>query len=369
MATMRMCNLFVLLFSFSQILFTSAVPADATKPTPGPNSGDPSGGQLLMGVGITADNLTSGRNPRYEQVVNKFFTVLTPGNELKWGVLDSGDKPGKLNFAPADTIYQYAKQKNKQLRLHTLFAKTQNTKRIGGVKPDELKKMMEALMGQVIQRYGDRAIAIDVCNEILSDQGGLDNNVWLQKLGPNWVKETYKFAAEVRNKYAKNMLLYINDFSIEGINAKSDTMLKLATDLYKAKILDAVGFQSHFEVGKLPYNDFQKNLERFTQIGLKVALTEVDVRINLNGKPQASQQDLDTQAKDYLFIYETCRKVKGCVSVTTWGVTPGDSWIGNIVFPGFGDATLFDNNYQPTKAMQGLKSFFPQLGTGGQRRK
>ncbi|KAI9622807.1 hypothetical protein H4Q26_015091 [Puccinia striiformis f. sp. tritici PST-130] len=211
-------------------------------------------------------------------------------------------------------------------------------------------------MGQVIQRYGDRAIAIDVCNEILSDQGGLDNNVWLQKLGPNWVKETYKFAAE-------SMISRLRVSTRNQIRCLNWLQICTKPNPGRCRI------QSHFEVGKLPYNDFQKNLERFTQIGLKVALTEVDVRINLNGKPQASQQDLDTQAKDYLFIYETCRKVKGCVSVTTWGVTPGDSWIGNIVFPGFGDATLFDNNYQPTKAMQGLKSFFPQLGTGGQRRK
>ncbi|KNZ47378.1 glycosyl hydrolase family 10 protein, partial [Puccinia sorghi] len=50
-------------------------------------------------------------------------------------------------------------------------------------------------------------------------------------------------------------------------------------------------------------------------IGLKVALTEVDVRIQLNGQQTASPQDQDTQTRDYQTIYETCKQVKGCVSV------------------------------------------------------
>jgi endo-1,4-beta-xylanase len=48
------------------------------------------------------------------------------------------------------------------------------------------------------------------------------------------------------------MVVAVNDFSIEDKNAKSDKMLELATSLKKKGILDAVGFQSHLEVGKFP---------------------------------------------------------------------------------------------------------------------
>jgi GH35 family endo-1,4-beta-xylanase len=67
---------------------------------------------------------------------------------------------------------------------------------------------------------------------------------------------------------------------------------------------------------------------------LKVALTEVDIRIDLKGQQKPSQQDIDKKTQDYQKVYETCRQVKGCISVTTWGVTPDDSWVGNIQFQG-----------------------------------
>ncbi|KNZ49631.1 glycosyl hydrolase family 10 protein, partial [Puccinia sorghi] len=78
----------------------------------------------------------------------------------------------------------------------------------------------------------------------------------------------------------------------------------------------------------------------------------------------ASPQDEDAKTRDYQTIYETCKQVKGCVSVTTWGLTPNDSWIGKYTFfPGFGDATLFNNDFTPNKAMQKLQEgdFFPQV--------
>ncbi|KNZ63079.1 glycosyl hydrolase family 10 protein, partial [Puccinia sorghi] len=110
------------------------------------------------------------------------------------------------------------------------------------------------------------AIGMDVCNEILNDQGNLDDNPWKKILGDSWVDFAYTVAKRFRDRHNKNMLLFINDFSIESKNPKSDGMLRLATRLNKAGLLDAVGFQCHFIVGQVP-KDLKENLERFTAAG------------------------------------------------------------------------------------------------------
>ncbi|KNZ55027.1 glycosyl hydrolase family 10 protein [Puccinia sorghi] len=404
--------MFCFFFNFSQVWLASAAPQEGSPGKdsfkPGPNtSGAGSQDKPLMGVGIGADGL---QNPKSSQVIQKYFQSLfwaICGDLWKailanitldlrsssclpqFFMLQKLTKPSGYdakNIKPCSTqIFEYAKKNNKLLRIHTMFARGQHPVWIDQLKKEDLQKAMTNILEQVVRRYASRAIGIDVCNEILNDQGNLDDNPWKKTLGDSWVDFAYTVAKRFRDRHNKNMLLFsnfllffldklclclleficaffsVNDFRIESKNPKSDGMLKLATRLNKAGLLDAVGFQCHFTVGQVP-KDLKENLERFTAAGLKVALTEVDVRIQLNGQQTASPQDQDTQARDYQTIYETCKQVKGCVSVTTWGLTPKDSWIGKYGFsPGFGDATLFNNDFTPNKAMQKIQGeFFAQ---------
>ncbi|KAH9460726.1 hypothetical protein Pst134EA_007822 [Puccinia striiformis f. sp. tritici] len=303
---------------------------------------------MLVGVAVSANLLNSDQ--QYENIVKKNFALITAGNEMKWGPLEKAY--GQIDFQEADQIYEYIKKNNKLLRIHTLFAQSQNPEWVKNLESQQVKSAMVNILDKVIQRYSERAIAIDVCNEILEDSGTLRNTVWVQKLTQTYVEFVYTTARQLATKYNKNLQLYLNDYGIEGIGPKSDAMLKLATDLNKKGILDAVGFQGHFIVGQVP-KDLQTNLERFTNAGLKVAITELDVRIE-NIAQGITPEKQAQKANDYKFVFETCQKV-GCVSVTVWGVTPKDSWVGKYgFFPGAGEALLFDSNYQPTPAMKEL---------------
>ncbi|PLW28213.1 hypothetical protein PCASD_25199 [Puccinia coronata f. sp. avenae] len=305
--------LFVILLRLWQLRLASTAP----RPDGGPSDHGCGSGQQcpLMGVGITADGL---KIEKYRDVVNNHFKVLTPGNEMKWDHLEP--QQGHFDFAAANEIHDYAKQNGKFLRIHTMFAKNQIPDWIksGSIQPQDMKNAMSNILEKVISQYPDLAIGMDVCNEILNDQGNLDDqNPWLPKLGDNWVYGAFDAAKSIRDKYNKDMLLFINDFSIESINPKSDGMLRLATGLKNAGLLNAVGFQTHLIVNQVP-PDFKQNLERFTKAGLKVAITELDIRLPVT-----------------------------------------DSWIENDPqFYGYGEATLFDNNYNPTKAMQNLQSTY-----------
>ena len=73
--------------------------------------------------------------------------------------------------------------------------------------------------------------------------------------------------------------------------------------LKSADLIDGVGFQSHFAVGELP-QELQQNLQRFADVGVDVAITELDVRVRIDkhsplnpraadiGKPYALQNQL-----------------------------------------------------------------------------
>jgi endo-1,4-beta-xylanase len=52
----------------------------------------------------------------------------------------------------------------------------------------------------------------------------------------------------------------VNDYGIEGPGPKADAILHKAIDLKGRGILDAVGFQCHFSVGKVPQGKYQDTI-------------------------------------------------------------------------------------------------------------
>lgn len=54
-------------------------------------------------------------------------------------------------------------------------------------------------------------------------------------------------------------------------------------------------------------------MQRFTAVGLEVAVTELDIRINL----PATTQDLQEQATQYASVIKACVAVPKCVGVVS----------------------------------------------------
>lgn len=54
-------------------------------------------------------------------------------------------------------------------------------------------------------------------------------------------------------------------------------------------------------------------MERFTSVGLEVAVTELDIRITL----PATKEDLQNQATQYAQVVQACVNVKKCVGVVS----------------------------------------------------
>ena len=77
-----------------------------------------------------------------------------------------------------------------------------------------------------------------------------------------------------------------------------------------------IGLQDHLVVGEVP-STIQANMERFTALGVEVAITELDIRMTLPETPALLEQ----QKRDYQTVISACNAVPGCIGITIWDYT------------------------------------------------
>lgn len=110
--------------------------------------------------------------------------------------------------------------------------------------------------------------------------------------------------------------------------------------------------QGHLIVGQVPsYTAFASNMKAFTDLGVDVAFTELDIRMNLPSDSGKLQQ----QATDYGNVVRACAITPRCLGISTWGLTDKYSWVPGT-FQGTGDALPFDSNYGKKPAYSAILS-------------
>ncbi|KAI8446666.1 family 10 glycoside hydrolase [Phakopsora pachyrhizi] len=297
-----------------------------------------------LGTAVSGKLLES--NSAYKNIVKKYFQVMTPENEMKWQSLKP-NRDGQYNFNDMDKIIEFGQQNKKKVRGHTIIWHRQYPQWLENLDKNSLLEETNKHIETVMERYASKLISMDVCNEIIADDGSLRQNIWMKKIGEDYITQVFQMARKASQKYNPKLKLYINDYSIEGINKKSNKLYEIAGNLKKLGILDGLGFQSHLIVGQVP-KDMTKNMERFADLGLEVTISELDIRMELSKK---SESVIKQQEDDYKQVTKNCKAVKNCAGVVVWGVTDKDSWIPKE-FPGYGDALLFDANNQPKTALK-----------------
>ena len=192
---------------------------------------------------------------------------------------------------------------------------------------DELLKALENHVTKVMTHFGDNCYAWDVVNEALNEDGSYRNSFWYQKTGTKFIETAFKTASAVKKSLGLKTKLYYNDYNTERIGAKSNGAIKLVQNLRNKGIeINGVGFQDHFTLGYTPSTaDQVKNLQRFTAMGLDVAITELDIKSTSSPTKQQQQQ----QATEYKNTMAACKQVSKCVGVTIWDFDDTYSWLGN----------------------------------------
>jgi endo-1,4-beta-xylanase len=128
--------------------------------------------------------------------------------------------------------------------------------------------------------------------------------------------------------------------------------------------IDGVGIQLHGGLTYPSVEGLEYAITSLAATGVKVMITELDIRTQTRGYrgadiSQVSRQSTDDQnaaaaetqkklAEKYAEIFSVLLKHKKDISrVTFWGVYDATSWIG-------GSPLLFDRNYQPKQAFDAV---------------
>ncbi|KAK0120431.1 hypothetical protein ONS96_010647 [Cadophora gregata f. sp. sojae] len=277
------------------------------------------------------------------------FAQITPGNGQKW---DSTEKSqGVFTFTKGDEMTALATKNSQLVRCHTLVWYSQLPSWVsGGTWTNEtLQAVMKNHITEEMTHYKGQCYAWDVVNEAFDDTSAaaFRSSVFYKAMGEDYIR----IAFDTARAADPDVKLYYNDYNIEYTGAKATNALAMVTKLVNGGTpIDGVGVQGHYIVGKMPSgSDISKHLEAYTALGLEVAITELDIRMNL----PSTASDLAQQSTDYATAVTACLDVAKCVGITIWDFTDKYSWIPSV-FSGQGAACLFDENLVKKPAYDGV---------------
>jgi len=176
----------------------------------------------------------------------------------------------------------------------------------------------------------------------------------------HWIAKALQFAHEAD----PNTPLLLNEYGVErgpaGDPAKWEQFFGMVKALQERGMpIHAVGFQGYFELDT-KVNEVAKAMRRFQEIGIRVHLTEVAVRVHVR---HPSSEMLQAQGKKFSEILGTCLEAPNCELMTIFGVTDKLHW---LVLSGQAEApVIFDADYHPKPAygslLTELKSHAPKM--------
>ena len=310
-------------------------------------------GSRYFGSDMTGDLLN---NTTVTQLQAQQFSMLTPGNEMKWDTTQPSPPPAAFNFAPGNAIVNYATNNSERVRCHNLVWHSQLPGWVSSLPTNQVQGAMENHITTEATAFKGKCYAWDVVNEPFNDDATATPraDVFFNAMGIGYIADALKTA----HAADPNAKLYLNDYNIEGMNAKSNAMFSLAQSLLaQGAPLNGIGFESHFIEGQNP-SGIQANLQRFANLGLDVAITELDDRFT---SLPPSSAGLQQQATEFATTVKACLAVTRCVGVTQWAIGDADSWVPGA-FSGQGAATMFDQSYNPKPAFTAVQNAIGPAG-------
>ncbi|MGW3742758.1 endo-1,4-beta-xylanase [Streptomyces sp. NPDC005146] len=291
----------------------------------------------------------------YAATLGSEFGQITPGNSLKWDTTEP--QQGQFSFTKGDVITDFARDHGQTVRGHTLVWHSQLPGWVAAMPSVQVGAAMTNHIAEVAGHYRGEVAAWDAVNEPFNDDGTFRTSPFYNAMGSDYIATALR-AAHAADPDAK---LYINDYNTEGLGAKSNAMYDLVSELVAEGVpIDGVGFQGHLAVQYGFPGGMQQNLQRFADLGLDVAVTELDVRMQL----PADAAKLATQATYYRNVVEACLAVARCVGITVWDYTDKYSWVPDA-FPGQGAANLYDENLRPKASYAAVRTALGGDDEGG----
>jgi endo-1,4-beta-xylanase len=314
---------------------------------------------LRIGTAIIPFDLN---NPAYTQIAGQQFSSVTAGNEMKWQVVEPTQ--GVFDWSGGDRLVQFAQDNGQRVRGYTLLWHNQLPNWLttgvanGTITNDQLRELLHQHITTEVTHFKGKIWQWDVANELFSNtfdatpplpDGINSGDFWVAHLGEGIIADAFRWAHEAD----PDALLFYNDFNIageDGTNLKSDNVYAWVKQMRAAGVpIHGVGDEAHLDTQFAFPTQMESDLQRFASLGVKVAITQADVRTFVNDATQQQPTDrlaVFAQADYFDQMLKACLSVRACISFTVWGFGDADSWVPGF-FRGEGAATIYDVNLNP----------------------
>ncbi len=227
---------------------------------------------LRFGTALVPQDIET---PSYAAIAGSQFSVVTPGNGMKWQIVEPTQ--GSYDWSQADQLVAFARANRQLIRGHTLLWHNQLPDWLttgvgnGTITAPQLRELLHQHIMIEVTRYRGKIWQWDVANEFFldSDPSGIDpNNFWIAALGPDIIPQAFRWAHEAD----PGALLFYNDYNIageDGTNAKSDAVYAWLQEQLAAGVpIMGIGNQGHLDT-QYGFSGarFQQDLERYASAG------------------------------------------------------------------------------------------------------
>jgi GH35 family endo-1,4-beta-xylanase len=377
------------------VISIQLTPGHAAAQTPAPSASQVSLSELYRDdflVGLAIDfTETNPPTPQEQVIIKQHFNVITPENSMK--PISTHPAEDRWTWDTADRLVDFCQTNNIKVWGHTLvwhaqtgnwFFQGENGQAV--TREKALERLKTHIQTQV-SRYKGKVIGWDVVNEAIADPNNPSSEnlrpqaPWMRAIGPEYLTYAFKFAREAD----PDVQLYYNDYNIEKGAKHQSSLLLLKRLIQDGAPITGVGIQGHWSLTNLPYDELDQAIQDYKALGLKVAITELDITIRGQGGGQLTPttgasdgpvtrpatsgpggrrgggrgfggpvlpptpEQLKTQAEAYAKFFEIFQKHKDVIErVTFWGLNDARSWRRGQA------PLLLDGQNKPKPAMEAI---------------
>lgn len=316
---------------------------------------------VTVGVAVGIGRFESQASLRYspeakalQQTVAREFNQVVAENVMKPQYIHPSEN--SYFWDDADYLVDFAKQHDMAVHGHTLVwhqALPDWMNKYSGNWDDMLKEHITT----IVSHYAADIDSWDVVNEAFLDDGSPRQSIWQTNL-PDYIAKAFNYA----NQADPDAELYYNDYNIAGMSKKLDAVLAMAKSLRQRNIeVTGIGFQMHIDRYWPSPDNIREAFQKTVAAGLKVRISELDIRMNVNGTETELSPELahlqQQRYQDIILLYLNTVPEEYRGGITFWGVSDKNSWV-NYYYQHADWPLLFDDKLQRKAAWQGVFNAF-----------
>lgn len=307
-------------------------------------------GRLKIGAAIEPEQLKTGVGA----LLASQFSSVVAENAMKAAYIQP--REGEFDFAPADTIADFAQKHGLFMRGHTLLWDPLTPDwfwRDSIGKPASREVVLARLKHHievVIGRYKQRVYAWDVVNEVIDvrQPNCLRDDRWFRVVGADYIDFAFRYAHAADPKAR----LFINDDGTARPEKLRCLELVVKGLLARGVPVHGVGHQMHMSVFEPSLAAVDDALSVFARLGLENEITEFDMSLYQRYRSESLSDTPDNllakQAERYQALMGVFLKHPELTAVTWWGISDADTWLNAV--PGrkrSDQPLLFDKQLRP----------------------